>query len=184
MGSYFKIVNVTKRQYLDPSDFGEAIKWSSVLHGEHCIEALKHLLSDSHAVREKSKPWDIAGSWSGNSIVLTGDDTSPPDPIGIATSTNDEPGRNLNQLAAEEFQNISNLAIAMLAEHGFEQPILDYAENDNCMFLTIADFIAQTSDSRLKAAFEYRFKTNWRKRYNEIVAERTWHKPIPVPTET
>ena len=183
MGSYFKIVNVTKRQYLDPSDFGEAIKWSSVLHGEHCVEALKHLLSDSHAMRKTSRQWDIAGSWAGNSIVLTGDDTSPPDPVGITTSTDDEPRRNLNQLAAEEFQNISNLAIAMLAECGFEQSILDCAENDNCMFLTIADFISQTSDSRLKSAFESRFKTNWRKRYKEVMADRTWHTPIPLPTE-
>ena len=184
MGSYFKIVNVTKRQYLDPSDFGEPIKWSSALRGENCVQAFKYLISDLHAVRESSKPWDISGSWAGDSIVLTGDDSSPPDPIGITTSTADEPSRNLNQMAAEEFQNISNLAIAMLVEHGHEDQILDHAENDECLFLTIADFVMQTSDSRLKAAFENRLKSNWRKRYNEIVSACPWHKPIPVSMNT
>lgn len=184
MGSYFKIVNVTKRQYLDPSDFGEPIKWRSVLRGEHCIQAFKYLISDSHAQKGSSNRWDISGTWAGDRIVLTGDDSSPPDPVGLTTSTANDPTRNLNQMATEEFQNVSSLAIAMLAEHGFEQSLLDHAEDDKSLFLTIADFVMQTSDSRLKSAFEHRFKANWRKRYNEIVADRPWHQPIPVPLES
>ena len=184
MGSYFKIVNLTKRQYLDPADFGEAMKWRGTLRGEHCIQAFKYLISDLHAERESTSRWDISGRWAGDRVVLTGDDSSPPDPIGLTTSTEDEPTRNLYQMAAEEFQNIGNLAIAMLAEHGFEQSLLDHAEDDKSLFLTIADFVMQTSDSRLKSAFERRFETNWQKRYGEIVTDRPWHRPIPVPPES
>jgi hypothetical protein len=61
-------------------------------------------------------PWELEGSWVGDPVVLTGDDTSPPNPNGIRTSTPGNPTRNLNTMAAEEFYNISHLAIAMLSE--------------------------------------------------------------------
>ena len=46
MVAYFLIVNPAKRQYLDPSRFGEGIKFSSVLRGAHCLHALKLLVAD------------------------------------------------------------------------------------------------------------------------------------------
>ena len=46
VGAYFLVVNPAKRQYLDPARFGEAAKFSGLLRGDYCLQALKLLISD------------------------------------------------------------------------------------------------------------------------------------------
>ena len=62
MGAYFLIVNPAKRQYLDPYRFGEGVKFSSVLRGDHCLRALKLLVADCF----RPKPTSFRGAWLGD----------------------------------------------------------------------------------------------------------------------
>ncbi len=58
----------------------------------------------------------LAGSWCGDAIFAVGDDYGKPDDFGVKTSTEQNPERNLNQMAKEEFEDVSYKAIAMLCE--------------------------------------------------------------------
>ena len=186
MGTYYKIVNPAKRQHLDPSHFGEGIKWGSVLRGELCIEALKCLIADSHcqdSVEVPANPWDLEGSWVGDPIILAGDDSTPPDPNGIHTSTPENPARNLYVMASEEFSDISHLAIAMLSTKGFAKEIVEMAEKHSSTFLVVADLLMQVQLPTLSFEFTEKFTSAWPKRYQVLFQKEPWHKPLPIPRE-
>lgn len=178
MGIYYKIINPVKSQFLDPFDFGEGMKWFGLLHGNYCVETLKFLLSDSHRPSGTAL-WDIEGLWVGDPVIISGDDSSPPNPVGIITATDDDPARNLNARAAAEFYNISHIAIAMLAENGYAEDIIKDAEQKDLLFLTIANLLMQVQPPKLQWAFDQRFGRNWAKRYNEIV-KRKGTRALPI----
>ena len=69
MGAYFLVVNPTKRQYLDPARFGEAIKFSGLLRGDYCLQALKLLIADCFP-RETTS---FHGAWLGDPVMLASD---------------------------------------------------------------------------------------------------------------
>lgn len=92
MGAYFLIVNPAKRQYLDPGRFGESVKFTSVLHGEYCLRALKLLIADSFPQNATS----FCGAWLGDPVILASDDTGLPNPGGLITATTTDPSRNLH----------------------------------------------------------------------------------------
>ena len=114
MGVYYKIVNVTKRQYLDAGQFGENIKASGFMYGYHGM-AVALLVCDSSEVRHDYGA--LAGSWCGDRIIAAGDDNGQPDAHGLKTSTADDPQRNLNGMASDEFEDISYPALAMLCSN-------------------------------------------------------------------
>lgn len=186
MGVYYKIVNPAKRQYLHPACFGEGIKWRSVLRGGLCIEALKYLIADDrnppHAsVAIHATPWELEGSWVGDPVILAGDDSTPPNPDGIRTSTPENPARNLNALADEEFYNISHLAIAMLCERaGYATLVVEKAEEDGEVFMVIAELLMLVQPPTLAFEFKERFGNNWRKRYEELFKQNLGHQPLPI----
>src|SRR6266542_1439639 len=113
MGAYFLFVNPAKRQYLDPSRFGEGIKAGSLLHGQHGF-ALSLLLCDTSEARLGYGA--LAGAWCGDAVYAASDE-APPDLHGLATATPDDPQRNLNSLARDEYEDVSYPALAMLGEN-------------------------------------------------------------------
>jgi len=186
MGVDYLIINPSKRQFLDPIDFGESTRWIGLLRGHYCLEALKYLISASH-IQHGSELWQRKGTWVGDAIVVAGDDSSPPNPAGITTATEDNPKRNLYFLAVEEFYNISHLALVMLAESGRGETaaeIVADAETDDRLFATIADVLMQAQPPRLKRAFDAQFGYSWKDRYEDYVKRRPSHQPLPVLFET
>ncbi len=58
----------------------------------------------------------LAGSWFGDPVIAAGDDYGQPDQYGIQTSIEQNPQRNLNVMATEEFEDITYQALAMLCQ--------------------------------------------------------------------
>ncbi len=76
MGQYYKIVNVKKKQYLDPHTFGDGSKlmeFSSNSIG--VLAGLSILLADGNGRGggDLHSENEIIGSWSGDNIVIAGD---------------------------------------------------------------------------------------------------------------
>jgi hypothetical protein len=79
MGQYFKVVNVKKRQYLDPHMFGDGLKLMEFApSGGGTMAALAVLLADGNGRRgggggDLNSNNPIVGSWAGDPIVIAGD---------------------------------------------------------------------------------------------------------------
>src|SRR5687767_2791103 len=135
MGQYFKIINPVKRQYIDAGRFDENNKASGVLYGNHAIAVALLVCNFEQVCYSDGKPnhhyGEFAGSWFADPIIIAGDDHGKPDMFGIKTSTVENPERNLNSMAKEEFEDISYKAIAMICEgrSGFAEEIAEVAVN-------------------------------------------------------
>ena len=108
MGEYFKWVNVDKKQYLCPADFGQGSKLlESAYRGNPLLSALHELLSDE---------------WKGDRIVFLGDECGPSD--GLKTETLQLLGQDaarhgsgyFGDAVSEAYRNVSCLFKAAEAE--------------------------------------------------------------------
>lgn len=76
MGQYYKIVNKTKKEYLDPHTFGNGLKLMEfVSDGTGTLQGLAILLAEGNGrgggdLHSDSK---LIGSWAGDSIYISGD---------------------------------------------------------------------------------------------------------------
>lgn len=66
MGQYYVIVNLSKREYIDPSAFNESVKLRGFGHGSKTMFALAALLR----LTNTSRP---VGRWARDKIVIIGD---------------------------------------------------------------------------------------------------------------
>ena len=180
MGAYFLIVNPAKRQYLDPNRFGEAVKYSNVLWGPHCIQALKLLIADCFPRREGRFP----GAWLGDPVILASDDTGRPNPGGLVTTTAAESRRNLNALAREEFTDISYRALAELCRDGrVAEELVERAREDDGLMVDLGAVLLQYHLIPLERALERSLGRPWQKAYHDVLASSYWSplKPIDWP---
>ena len=172
MGQYFKIVNPNKRQFLHAGRFYENIKASGLMYGNHAV-AVALLVCNSEGVRHEYGP--LAGSWCGDPVIAAGD-YGPPDVLGIKTSTEQDPHRNLYQMAYEEFDDISVGAIAMLCEgrEGFAREIVERAQshNANCLLADLGDIVFSIKCPPLEMALNEVFGDTWTKAYKLARARR------------
>jgi hypothetical protein len=115
MGQYYLVINLDKRQYLNPHACGEAaglMDFASNVAGT--MTALALLLND----RDRAEPGDsepggeVHGSWSGDRVVIVGD-------YGPDGRYTDRPDTNLYFLAASEFTDISQAAMRAVADYPF-----------------------------------------------------------------
>jgi hypothetical protein len=112
MGQYYYVVNVTKKQYLHPHDFGDGLKLMEFgASGDGTMMGLAALLADGNGrgggdVRSKNQ---IIGSWAGDQIVIAGDYADNERFTG-------DPNRNLYQLAQAEYENISKKVIRAMVD--------------------------------------------------------------------
>jgi hypothetical protein len=114
MGQYFKIVNVKKRQYLNPHMFGDGLKFMEFApSGGGTMAALAALLSDGNGRGggDLNSENDIVGSWAGDPVVITGDyaDTGKFLPA-------DKQDTNLYKVAEDEGTDISAKVLDALLE--------------------------------------------------------------------
>ena len=65
MGEYFKIVNLSKGQFLHPHKLAEGLKRFEL--GSNCMTALSYLLARGEGMGP------LEGSWRGDSIAILGD---------------------------------------------------------------------------------------------------------------
>lgn len=175
MGAYFLIVNPAKRQYLDPGRFGEAIQFRGVLRGDHCVQALKLLVSDCFRRDASAFP----GAWLGDPVLLASDDSGLPDPGGLRTATPGEPGRNLHAVARAEFTDISYRALAELCRDAeTAKELAARARADDSLLLDLGATLGQYRVPVLEAALEEAVGRPWRKRYNQAQATSPWRHPV------
>lgn len=76
MGQYYKIVNKTKKQYLEPHTFGNGVKLMEfVSDGRGVLQGLAILLADGNGRGGGDLHSDnkLIGSWAGDEVYITGD---------------------------------------------------------------------------------------------------------------
>ncbi len=176
MGAYFLVVNPTKRQYLDPGRFGEAIKFSALLRGDYCLHALKLLIADCFPRKTKS----FRGAWLGDPVILASDDSGLPDPGGLITATRDDPHRNLNAQAQAEFIDISYRALAELClSSNIASELAAMARSDDSLLIDLVAVLEQYHPRGLERTLEEAVGRPWRKAYNQALAACMTWRPLP-----
>jgi hypothetical protein len=183
VGTYYKIVNVAKRQYLCPSQFGEPFTWSYVLHGHHA-SAISLLVCNCEELGARPP----AGAWHGDTIYLVGD-SWPPDQYGIRTATAKEPHRNLYAMASAEFEDISLPALVMLlarregAADALAQQCAANPYEGRSLLRNLGDILhtalrdeidvdADRNAEVLEKALTRHVGSEWEREYLSLVAER------------
>jgi hypothetical protein len=168
MGQYFVIVNPVKRQYIDAIRFSENIKAGGYMRGYQAL-VVALLVCNGAEIHHTYGP--LAGSWCGDPVIAAGDDHGQADQYGIKTSTDADPMRNLNQMAHEEFEDISYQAIAMLCRgrEGFAQEIAQRAAAGPSYHLLVqlGNVVMLVGCPPLEEALEATFGREWRKLYQQ-----------------
>jgi hypothetical protein len=176
VGAYFLVVNPTKRQYLDPGRFGEAIKFSALLRGDYCLQALKLLIADCFPC----KPRSFRGAWVGDPVILASDDSGLPDPGGLVTATCHDPRRNLNAQARSEFVDISYRALAELClKAETASALAAMARTDGSLLIDLVAVMEQYRLRGLESVLEEAVGRPWRKAYNQALAACMTWRPLP-----
>jgi hypothetical protein len=170
MGVYFKIVNPVKRQYIDIGHFAdEDFTRSGVLSGYHAY-AVALLACNLSEVRHNYGP--LAGSWFGDPIIAAGDDSGAPDAYGVVTATAEDPRRNLNGFATQEFENITYPAIAMLCQGNYERAceFADRAKTSGYALVDLGRTVFEVGCPTLEAALNERIGVHWMRLYKQACA--------------
>lgn len=129
MGQYYKIVNLDKRQYLNPCAFGDGLKLMEFACSSHgTLAGLAILLANSNGRGggDLRSDHEIIGSWAGDRIVVAGDYAMCGD-RGEPSLDDSEP--NLYSLCwgADDYEDISATVIEAMRE----DPYLDDALAQN-----------------------------------------------------
>jgi|SRR5579884_1929452 len=179
MGAYYLVINPVKRQYLNPGRFGEDIKFPGVLAGPFCLRALKMLIADNAA--SDHNPASFWSAWFGDPVILASDDSGPPNPRGFTTATSNDPKRNLNRMARDEFTDISYRAIAELCWNNNDicREMIEKAKNDSSLFIDLVNVRLQYRVPALEHTFLEVFGQSWRKKYDQTARECLWWQPLP-----
>lgn len=134
MGQYFKIVNVKKRQYLNPHMFNDGLKLMEFgMSGGGTMTALAVLLADGNGRGggDLNSENPIVGSWAGDQIVIAGDYADHGKFL-----PEDKSEQNLYEVAVEEGKDISAEVLdALMEDHWFREDFInhwpDFKSNSN-----------------------------------------------------
>lgn len=131
MGQYYKIVNIDKKQYINPHDFDDGAKLLEFgISSFGTMSALALLLADGNNRGGGDLRSDnpIIGSWAGNRVVVAGDYADPKKHLddketeklfNVVVQDNPayaEENCNLYNMASKFYTNISQEAIEAMAE--------------------------------------------------------------------
>jgi hypothetical protein len=132
MGQYFKVANLTKRQYFSAGIFDEEIKQSGILRGIHGY-ALGKLLT--FGLPDLKSDWQMkavdygiqVGCWAGDRIAVIGDETGPEagflevEPLNPKTQP-----IILDDILYFEFENIGGRLFCWMAnDRGFKEWLVE-----------------------------------------------------------
>jgi hypothetical protein len=175
MGQCFKIVNPVKRQYLDPGRFDENQKASGFLVGLHAA-AVAVLVCKPLDVPEQYRYGPLAGAWFGDALYAAGDDYGQANPDGITTVTPENPRRNLNEMAKQEFEDVSYQAIAMLCqgrEYYADQLARAAAEPlGSYLLVHLGNIVFEQGCDALRDALVRALGSDWTKQYKQACEMR------------
>ena len=160
MGQYFLIANPAKKQYVDPGRLGLAQKHYGLFQGL-LGRAIALLVRDD---QESGGPTGLLGSWVGDPVVAAGDDAGRPNPGGIRTSSDSAPRRNLNQMAREEYEDITVLVAMMLAHAGHADGLAKVVLEDQQAAQSICPLVFSPGCIPLQHALE-RLNPRWQQVY-------------------
>ncbi|WMI68216.1 hypothetical protein [Mangrovimonas sp. YM274] len=172
MGQYFKIVNVSKKQFIDIDSLGENNKLGFIGQGLNGI-ALGRLLTSS------GKDWDedffkafgnpnsdkiYMGIWAGDKIVVAGD-YDEPDTNGIKTSDAENGNRNLYDKTESDYENITDEIIKWLAnDEQTAEMLVNRAEKDSELLQKLSDLVFIEQNKQMKKSLEKILGSDWTKR--------------------
>lgn len=114
MGQYYRIVNVRKREYLNPHMFNDGVKLMEFgMSASGTLTALAVLLADGNGKGggDLSSDNPIIGSWAGDQIVIAGDYAD-----NGRFLPSDKQDINLYSVAENEGKDISHLVLDALME--------------------------------------------------------------------
>lgn len=157
MGQYYKIVNVKKRQYLNPHMFNDGMKLMEFgMSAGGTMTALAVLLADGNGRGggDLGSENDIIGSWAGDPIVVAGDYADPGKFLPA-----DKSEETLYSICEDEGEDISAKVLdALMEDRWFRE-----------------DFIKNWPEYKSKAADDY---------YGEVNKVVNKWKAIDNPTNT
>lgn len=185
MGQYFKIVNLTKRDYFSASIFDEGIKRSSILRGIHAYAFGKLLtigLPEENLKWRKGNGSGIwAGCWAGDRIAIVGDETHG-EFLGVEPLHPEIKPIILDDIIVLEFENIGGKLICWLTtDDDFAEWLLDRLQQ-NEPYMGDIGYIAHKFrhlSEDLIAFLDKHFPDSWQKRCKQIWEDRgnTFIKP-------
>ena len=117
MGQYYKVVNKTKKEFLDPHSFGHGAKLMEfVSDAEGMLQSLAILLAEGNGRGggDFSSDNPLIGSWSGDEITIVGD---------YADS-------GLYDIARDSYKDISDDACKMLLEDDYLKERLESKDKE------------------------------------------------------
>ena len=133
MGQYYKIVNPAKRQYLNPSQFGDMLKLGAFGNSQYgTMFALSVLLASGNGegggdLNSKSP---LIGSWAGDPIYVLGDYSDETVEIeGVANLKGDTLNTMLHK-KKYKFKDISQKIIAVIAQADPNHPLAVIAKQN------------------------------------------------------
>lgn len=146
MGQYYKIVNLTKKQYLHPHKFGDGLKLLEFgSSGMGTLLGLAVLLADGNNRGGGDLRCDdpLIGAWAGDRIVVTGDYADEGNFL-IASKKNQ--GKNLYVVADEQYEDISYKVVKVLGEDTYIREDLEKAQfGGKSIYQTAIDALSSTT---------------------------------------
>jgi hypothetical protein len=122
MGQYFVVANLDKKEFINPNNFDEGIKFAEFYSGSYgTMSGLAILLSNSIS---KVDPW---GRWAGDRIVIAGDYAEQNDPgegnavQGVYTRCHTGDFTNISQLVVDALAK--DRYAVMSRPHFFKKPL-------------------------------------------------------------
>ncbi|GEM_PF-2243153 len=169
MGVYFLVVNPAKKQYLDAGRFGENSKQSGIFSGIHA-KAVGLLLYDTK--KQLSLTHQLVGAWVGDSVIVAGDNAHP-NPVGIQTINEENPERNLYEMAYQEFEDISREAIIMvMTEYDYWiDELVEHAKSNRWLMIELGSIVFHTGFEPLRKSLEKIVGSDWTNRFKEVCEE-------------
>ncbi len=160
MGISIRIVNPTKRQFLDPDQFPEHDGRTAFMTGVHAAAVAVLACDPAEVPGHGYGP--LAGSWCGDPIIAA-TDAMRPDRHGIRTSTLDRSNRNLYDVAVEEYEDISLRAFAMVCEGqlGLSEELAGLAKENPGLFMKLGKVALTVGCESLEDAHVEVFGRDW-----------------------
>lgn len=120
MGQYYKIVNVTKKQYINPVTFGSGYKLMEFASdGCSAMTGLAVLLANSNGRGggDLCSDNEVVGSWAGDRIVIAGDYAEFGDPG--EPDTEENLYLQCSPRSDSDFEDISAQVISAMCDDNF-----------------------------------------------------------------
>lgn len=177
MGQYFKIVNASKKEFIDIGDLGENNKYYYVGQGLNGIALGRLLMSggddwSKEFYRIYGHPQEdrlYFGAWAGDKIVVAGD-YDQADTNGIKSSFEGETGQNLYDRVEvdNQYKDITVEVIEWLAKDSYTLDMLvERANRDVDLLKILSDLVFINNQKNIEKALIKIIGSDWTKKLKE-----------------